>query len=340
MQLSDFNYVLPPELIARYPTAKRTGSRLLWLQAHTGSILHQQFSDLPQLLQPNDLLVFNDTRVIRARLYGQKSTGGKLEILIERVIGEHQALAHIRASKACRPGSVIALANDVTATVLERQNDLFLLQFNHTETVFGLLEQIGQVPLPPYFGRAPELLDDERYQTVYAQHQGSVAAPTAGLHFDTEILQALQARGIASAFLTLHVGAGTFQPVRAQHLQEHVMHQEYMEVSAQVCQQINDTKNRGGRVIAVGTTTVRSLETAAQSGELKPYQGETQIFIYPGFKFNCIDGMITNFHLPESSLIMLVAAFAGYEPTMMAYREAVMQRYRFFSYGDAMLITQ
>lgn len=338
MQLTDFNYELPAELIARYPAAQRSASRLLCLNRQNGEIIHQQFKQLPNLLRPNDLLVFNNTRVIRARLFGQKPSGGKVELLIERVLNPYQALAHIRASKACRPGTQIILSDQTIVTVLGREQDLFCLQFPNTVPIFTLLDNIGHIPLPPYFGRDAEPLDDERYQTVYADLKGSVAAPTAGLHFDAELFQQLKIHQIASSFLTLHVGAGTFQPVRVQDLKTHVMHQEYMEVPMSVCEQIQHTKAHGGRVIAVGTTTVRSLETAAQSGQLKPYQGETRLFIYPGYQFQCIDGMITNFHLPESSLLMLVSAFAGYEATMAAYREAVTQQYRFFSYGDAMLI--
>ena len=336
MQLSDFNYQLPEELIASYPQAQRSASRLLCLDKTTGALTHRQFSALVDLLQPGDLLVFNDTRVMPARLFGHKASGGKVEILIERLQSERQALAHIKASKAPKPGSQILLEQGKVLTVLSRQEDLFIVEAE--ENLLELLEVQGQIPLPHYMKRDAQVLDLERYQTVYAREMGAVAAPTAGLHFDEELLNQLQTKNIHFAFLTLHVGAGTFKPVRTENITEHKMHSEWVEVTPAVCAAVAAAKARGGRVIAVGTTTVRSLETAASAGTLEPFSGETTIFIYPGFVFQCIDAMITNFHLPESTLLMLVSAFAGYEQTMAAYQAAVTERYRFFSYGDAMFI--
>ncbi len=338
MKLSDFNYDLPKELIAQYPTPNRTGSRLLVLNKQTGVIEHKQFPDILEFLQPNDLLVFNNTKVIPARLYGQKITGGKLEILVERVLDEHRLLAHVKASKSPKANTCIILAEQIQATVLGRHDDLFEIEFDHSKTVLDWLEDYGHMPLPPYIERHDEHNDAERYQTIYAKHKGAVAAPTAGLHFDTELLEQIKQKGINSAFVTLHVGAGTFQPVRVDDIHSHKMHKEWINVPQTVVEQVMQTKQQGGRVFAVGTTTVRSLETAAQTGELQAYQGDTDIFIYPGFQYQVVDGLLTNFHLPESTLIMLVSAFAGYEHTMHAYRVAVEQQYRFFSYGDAMLI--
>jgi S-adenosylmethionine:tRNA ribosyltransferase-isomerase len=336
MKLSDFNYQLPEELIASYPQAQRSASRLLCLDKTTGAVTHRQFSALVDLLQPGDLLVFNDTRVMPARLFGHKASGGKVEILIERLQSERQALAHIKASKAPKPGNQILLEQGKVLTVLSRQEDLFIVEAQ--ENLLELLEAQGQIPLPHYMKRDAQILDLERYQTVYAREMGAVAAPTAGLHFDEELLNQLQTKNIHFAFLTLHVGAGTFKPVRTENITEHKMHSEWVEVTPAVCAAVAAAKARGGRVIAVGTTTVRSLETAASAGTLEPFSGETAIFIYPGFVFQCIDAMITNFHLPESTLLMLVSAFAGYEQTMAAYQAAVTERYRFFSYGDAMFI--
>lgn len=336
MKLSDFNYQLPEELIASYPQAQRSASRLLCLDKTTGAVTHRQFSALVDLLQPGDLLVFNDTRVMPARLFGHKASGGKVEILIERLQSEYQALAHIKASKAPKPGSQILLEQGKVLTVLSRQEDLFIVEAQ--ENLLELLEAQGQIPLPHYMKRDAQVLDLERYQTVYARELGAVAAPTAGLHFDEDLLTQLQTKNIHFAFLTLHVGAGTFKPVRTENITEHKMHSEWIEVTPAVCAAVAAAKARGGRVIAVGTTTVRSLETAASAGTLEPFSGETAIFIYPGFVFQCIDAMITNFHLPESTLLMLVSGFAGYEQTMAAYQAAVTERYRFFSYGDAMFI--
>lgn len=331
MKVSDFDFALPPELIAQYPKAQRNASRLLYLNKTSGAITHKNFIDLPELLAPNDLLVFNDTKVIPARLFGNKATGGKVEILIERILDINLALAHVKASKTPKVGAEI-LVNNFKATVIERQNDLFKLKFS--EEIVAILEQVGHMPLPPYITRADELSDKERYQTVYAKHKGAVAAPTAGLHFDKEILGKIKNK----AFITLHVGAGTFQTVRVENVTEHKMHAEYIEVSEAVCEQIKQAKANGGRIIAVGTTCVRSLETAAKTGAIKPFKGETDIFIYPGYKFNCIDGILTNFHLPKSTLLMLVCAFAGFDRVMRAYQAAIQEHYRFFSYGDAMLI--
>ncbi len=339
MQRSDFNFDLPAELIADYPLPTRSGSRLLQLDGTSGEIRDGRFSDLPDLLRPGDLLVVNDTRVIPARLHGHKDSGGKVEVLIERVLDEHRALAHVRASKSPKPGTRLRLEEALSARVIGREGEYFLLEFDARTPLLELLERHGHIPLPPYIKRPDEMHDRERYQTVYADRPGAVAAPTAGLHFDAALLDALAAKGVRRSQVTLHVGAGTFQPMRAEKLAEHRMHREYVEVSARTCEQIAAAKARGDRVIAVGTTVVRSLETAARQGKLAPYSGETDIFLYPGSTFRVVDALITNFHLPESTLIMLVSAFAGYEHTMTAYRHAVAQRYRFFSYGDAMFIS-
>ncbi len=338
MKLSDYHYDLPNELIARYPADERSASRLLCLDRKTGEIEHRVFNNLLDLLLPNDLLVFNNSKVMPARLFGQKETGGKVEILIERILDHHHALAHIRASKSPKLNSEIILADDVSIRMIGRENDLFKLQFFSDKPIIEILEQIGHIPLPPYIDREDEQFDHERYQTIYAEPKGSVAAPTAGLHFDETLIQKLKNKKIDMAFLTLHVGAGTFQPVRVDNIKEHHMHAEWITVSKEVCDKIHAAKKRGGRVIAVGTTSVRSLETAALSGELKPFEGDTDIFIYPGFEFKVIDAMITNFHLPESTLLMLVSAFAGRDNILNAYRVAIEKKYRFFSYGDAMYI--
>ncbi len=338
MQLSDFHYELPPELIAAEPLPERTASRLLILDGATGEYRDGQFTDVLNLIRPEDLLVFNDTRVIPARLHGQKATGGRVEVLVERITGEYSALAHIRASKAPKAGVRLLLENAVEAEVSGRDGDLFTINFLTAEPLLSVLEQYGHIPLPPYIERADTLADRERYQTVFAQKPGAVAAPTAGLHFDQELLEALQRKGVQTAAVTLHVGAGTFQPVRVQDLSRHVMHAEYVDVSADVCAAVEACRARGGRVIAVGTTSVRSLESAAQNGELSVYQGDTRLFITPGYRFKVVDIMITNFHLPESTLLMLVAAFAGYENMLRSYQHAINSGYRFFSYGDAMFL--
>ena len=340
--LSDYDYELPPELIAEQPAAIRSASRLLSFNRSTGSTRHQRFAELPDLLAPEDLLVFNDTRVIRARLHGRKASGGKVEVLIERIPQARRALAQVRASKSPRAGSVLALAGGageiVEAEVLGRNEDLFELRF--AEDVEAVLERIGEVPLPPYIRRQTTAADAERYQTIYARRDGAVAAPTAGLHFDRELLNRIAAKGVQSAFITLHIGAGTFQPVREQQIRNHRMHSEYAEVSEPVRAAVGACRERGGRVIAVGTTVVRALESAAAAGELSEYRGETGIFIYPGFEFRIVDGLVTNFHLPRSSLLMLVSAFCGSrEMLFAAYREAIAQGYRFYSYGDAMFMS-
>ena len=336
MRTRDFHYDLPDELIAQYPLAERTASRLLHVRQ--GRFEDLIFSDISQLLNPGDLLVFNNTRVIPARLFGEKETGGKLELLVERVLDEHRMLAHVRASKSPKPGQKLLLESELHAEMLARHGDLFEISFDHDESVIDLLERYGHMPLPPYIARSDEHSDQQRYQTVYAKHPGAVAAPTAGLHFDEILLKQLQDHGVEFAYVTLHVGAGTFQPVRVDNIHDHHMHAEYIDVPSQVVDQVKRTRARGGRVIAVGTTAVRSLESASQSGELTAYQGDTDIFIYPGFTFKVVDALITNFHLPESTLLMLVCAFGGYESMMRAYRHAVEQKYRFFSYGDAMFI--
>lgn len=338
MQRSDFHFELPPELIAQRPLAERCGSRLLVLDNSSHRIADRQFSDIVNLLVAGDLLVFNDTRVIPARLFGVKASGGKIEVLVERVLNERDVLAQIRASKSPKPGSTLQLDGGVSAEVIARHEDLFELRFLDTRPVLEILEAAGHIPLPPYIARADDAHDLQRYQTVYARRPGAVAAPTAGLHFDQPLLDRLRDKGVESAFVTLHVGAGTFQPVRVDDLQQHRMHAERVEVSAETCAAIERTRQRGGRVVAVGTTAVRSLEGAVSDGQLQPFQGETRLFITPGYQFQVVDCLITNFHLSESTLLMLVCAFGGYQPVMDAYQHAVRQSYRFFSYGDAMFL--
>ena len=338
LKLSDFEYRLPEELIAHYPLENRRDSRLMVLDGRAGHIQHEKFAHLLNFLNENDLLVFNDTRVIPARIYGKKLSGGKIEILIERIVNQNQILAHVRASKALKPETLVEVEGGYNFKMLEREGNLFRLEFLSKESLLEVLERIGHIPLPPYINRSDESLDQERYQTVYGVNPGAVAAPTAGLHFDEAMLAEIEKRGIDRAFVTLHVGAGTFQPVRVENIEEHHMHAEYVDVKQAACDKINAAKARGGRVIAVGTTALRSLETASQSGIAKPFLGDTSIFIYPGYQFQCVDALVTNFHLPESTLLMLVSAFAGYEHIMNAYAQAVQERYRFFSYGDAMFI--
>jgi S-adenosylmethionine:tRNA ribosyltransferase-isomerase len=342
MRVKDFHFNLPDELIARHPAEKRTGSRLLCVDGDSGAIAHRGFAELLELVRPGDLLVVNDTRVIPARMFGQKATGGKIEMLIERVIDAHYALVHIRSSKSPKPGASLLLEGQLEAEVTGRRGALFEVRFKGERSLLSWLDEIGHMPLPPYMNREDHESDRERYQTVYNRAPGAVAAPTAGLHFDESLLQALRDKGVELGFVTLHVGAGTFQPVKVDTVLEHQMHSEYIEVSEQVCQQVRDTKARGGRVIAVGTTSVRCLESAAKQydGELAAYSGETDIFIYPGYQFAVVDCLITNFHLPESTLLMLVSAFAGQEHIRAAYAEAVAQKYRFYSYGDAMFLTR
>ena len=341
MQTSDFHFDLPDAQIAQQPLAERSASRLLVLDPVADSIEDAFFDSLVERLDPEDLLVFNDTRVIPARLHGRKESGGQVEVLVERLLEEERrVLAHVRASKSPRPGVFLLLEGGIEAEVLGREEDLFLLEFCGDTPVLELLERHGHVPLPPYIDRGDESADRERYQTVYAQRPGAVAAPTAGLHFDEALLERLRERGVQNAKITLHVGAGTFQPVRVDDPATHLMHAEYVEVGADACAAVEACRARGGRVVAVGTTTVRSLETAAQDGTLQPYAGDTRLFIRPGFTFNVVDALITNFHLPESTLLMLVAAFGGYEQVMRAYRHAVDSGYRFYSYGDAMFMSR
>lgn len=338
MKTSDFDYSLPETLIAKYPLKNRSSSRLLLLERATGEVSHRHFKDFIDILTAKDLVVFNDTKVIRARLMGQKSSGGKIECLIERILTPNIALAHVRASKAPKIGSTLIFADKINAKVIARDEALYQLEFLSDEPILSLLEQYGELPIPPYFAREAEALDDERYQTVFAKKDGAVAAPTAALHFDQETLTALSAKKVQTAWVTLHVGAGTFQPVRTESLAEHRMHKEYLEVDETVCQKVKETRARGGRIIAIGTTVVRCLETASQSGEIKPFQGDTQLFIYPGYVFKSVDVLLTNFHLPKSTLLMLVCAFGGYNAVLNAYQQAIDNEYRFFSYGDAMLV--
>jgi S-adenosylmethionine:tRNA ribosyltransferase-isomerase len=337
VKLSDFHFDLPRELIAQQPLAQRSASRLLCLDRSSGALRDAAFRDLPQFLSPGDLLVFNDTRVIPARLFGRKESGGQVEIMLERLLDDRECLAQLRVSKPPRAGGRILLEDGSALEVRGRDGAFFHLR-SSGPGLAALLERFGHMPLPPYITRRDTAADRERYQTVYARQPGAVAAPTAGLHFDAAVLAALEARGVERAHVTLHVGAGTFQPVRCENIEEHRMHAEYLEVSEAVCAAVERTRARGGRVVAVGTTAVRSLETAASGGELKPFRGDSRIFIYPGYEFRAVDGLVTNFHLPESTLLMLVAALAGREPVLAAYRHAVEQRYRFFSYGDAMLV--
>lgn len=343
MQRADFHYELPEELIARYPSEQRSDCRLLCVDGASGALEHRRFPELTELLEPGDLLVFNDTRVIPARLHGHKASGGRIELLLERPLDANRGLAHLRSSKSPKPGTELVFEGGVRAVVEGREGALFAVRFPGETPLVQLLEQHGHMPLPPYIDREDELADRERYQTVYARRDGAVAAPTAGLHFDEPLLEALAAKGVESAFVTLHVGAGTFQPVRVDDIREHTMHSEWVEVSPAVCEQVRAAQARGNRVVAVGTTSVRCLESACAAspdGAIAPLTGETDIFIFPGYEWRCVDALITNFHLPESTLLMLVSAFAGFDTTMTAYREAVEARYRFFSYGDAMFLTR
>jgi len=334
MLISDFDYQLPDELIAQYPTASRRDSRLL---AVTDDIQDRRFGELPRLLHPGDLLVFNDTRVIKARLQATKATGGRAEILVERVTGERSALAQVRASKSPKPGGRLMLAGGAEAVVEQREGDMFVLQFS--VGLMAFLEEFGEVPLPPYLRRPAGDADVERYQTVYARDPGAVAAPTAGLHFDEAMLAETLAAGVRHSRVTLHVGAGTFQSLREEQIEANRLHSERVEVSDACCKAVRTTRAGGGRVIAVGTTAVRALEAAAAGRELRALSGETDLFIRPGYKFRAVDAVLTNFHLPKSSLLMLVSAFGGRDRVMSAYRHAVSEKYRFFSYGDAMFLT-
>jgi S-adenosylmethionine:tRNA ribosyltransferase-isomerase len=370
MQRQDFHFELPPELIAQRPAETRSASRMLALDGGSGAWRDLMFADLPGILRPGDLLVFNDTRVVPARVRGTKESGGRIEILLERVLTARTALVHARSSKSLKPGAGVRLPGGRTARLQGRDGDLFRLEFS--SDVLEFFETFGEMPLPPYIERAPDAADRERYQTIYAREPGAVAAPTAGLHFDAATFAALDTRGVRRAFVTLHVGAGTFQPVREDDIERHEMHAEYLEVNAAACAAIETARAAGGRVVAVGTTVVRSLETAALAGAaggvpggagsdtgggagrdtaagacgglrrargLQPYRGATRIFIKPGFKFRVVDALLTNFHLPQSTLVMLCAAFAGREALLAAYAHAVAARYRFFSYGDSMFLT-
>ncbi|MEE9446167.1 MAG: tRNA preQ1(34) S-adenosylmethionine ribosyltransferase-isomerase QueA [Cocleimonas sp.] len=345
MQLSDFNYALPPELIAQEALKDRTASRLLQVQVGTQpnrpQFYDKTFTDILDLINKNDLLIFNDTRVIPARLHGNKKSGGKVEVMVERVLDEHTILAHVRANKSPKAGGELLLEGHIKAEVIGRQNRLFEIRFLGNKPVLALLENYGHIPLPPYIERQDTEDDRERYQTVFAEKLGAVAAPTAGLHFSSRLLESLKDKGIAMAQVTLHVGAGTFLPVSVDNLDEHIMHAEWVDVDQSVCDAVEACKKRGGKVIAIGTTSVRSLESAAkETGKLQPFRGDTKLFITPGYTFNVVDAMITNFHLSESTLLMLVSAFSGYENIKKAYQHAIEQKYRFFSYGDAMFLTK
>ena len=336
MRRADFNYDLPEELIAQQPLAERSASRMLALDGASGTLSDLAFRDLPRLVSPGDLLVFNDTRVIPARLFALKDSGGKVELLLERPLDAQRALVHARASKPLRPEMPLQ-SRGGAIRVVEKRGDLWVVEL--PEPALPFFERFGQMPLPPYIRREPDAADTTRYQSLFARKRGAVAAPTASLHFDEELLAALDARGAQRAFVTLHVGAGTFQPVRAEAVGAHVMHAEFVEVNAAACETISAAKARGARVIAVGTTVVRALESAAGGGTLAPYVGDSSLFIVPGFRFRIVDAMVTNFHLPESTLLMLVSAFAGRAAVLAAYAHAVGQKYRFFSYGDAMFVT-
>ena len=338
LKKSDFHFDLPPELIAQAPLAERSASRLLVVPPGQAAYEDRQVRDLPDYLQPGDLLVFNDTRVIPARLFGTKESGGRVEILLERLLGGHEVLAQVGASKSPKAGGRITLDEGTVLEVVGREGEFYRLRFLTDEPLEKLLLRAGRMPLPPYIQREAGREDLERYQTLFARHTGAVAAPTAGLHFDQPLLAALQGKGVNFGHVTLHVGAGTFQPMRVESVHEHKMHSEWLNVGAELCQQVARTRAAGGRVIAVGTTVVRALETAARDGGLRPYAGDTNIFIFPGHRVTTVDALVTNFHLPESTLIMLVSAFAGRERVLAAYAHAVRERYRFFSYGDAMLL--
>lgn len=338
MRTTDFDFYLPDALIAQFPAKERTASRLLRLDGKTGSLSDEQFINLPEFISPGDLLVFNNTKVIKARLAGSKATGGEIEALIERVIDTQHALAHIKSSRSPKPGSKLSFAKSFEAEVIERQDDLFLLKIHHESDWLDLLEEYGSLPLPPYIEHDADAHDDERYQTVYAEHPGAVAAPTAGLHFDESMLSRLKANDVKIAYVTLHVGAGTFQPVRVDNIAEHKMHSERYSVPEETVALIKATLAQGKKVTAIGTTSMRALESAARSGELEAGSGDTDIFITPGYAFKVVERILTNFHLPKSTLLMLVSAFAGLENTQKAYQHAIDQKYRFFSYGDAMLI--
>lgn len=338
MKKSDFKYLLPEALIAQKPLAERDGSRLLCMDRNTSVIIDRQFSDFIDLINERDVLVFNDTKVIPARLFGNKQSGGKVEILIERILDDYHAIAHVKASKSPKPGTLIKLDKGFQCLVQGRVDDLFLLEFDDFK-VLELLEQIGHIPLPPYITRADDESDLTRYQTVFAKEAGAVAAPTAGLHFDLAMMNKIKAKGAQIVFVTLHVGSGTFQPMRVEDLSEHIMHKEFFAVNQETVDAVKLARARGGRVVAIGTTAVRALESASKSGVLVAGFGDTDLFITPGYQFNSVDAILTNFHLPESTLLMLVSAFAGYQSIMGAYNHAIDHSYRFFSYGDAMFLS-
>jgi len=340
-QLSDYYFDLPANLIAQKPLEKRSASRMLCLDGVTGTIGHKVFNELPQLLTANDCLILNNTKVIPARCWAKKASGGKVEILLERLLTATSMVAHIGSNRPLQPGGYIYVGefDEYCLQVDKKEQGMYYLSFIKGDSIMAMLWQYGQVPLPPYINRQPQKEDSERYQTVYAQADGAVAAPTAGLHFDEAILKKLAEMAIPMAYITLHVGAGTFQPVRVRDIRQHKMHAEVISVDQTVCNVINETKARGGRVIAVGTTSLRALESVSYGGDVELFEGETDIFIYPGYKFQCVDALITNFHLPESSLLMLVSAFAGYDLIRQAYAKAIAEQYRFYSYGDSMFIT-
>ncbi|MDO9424334.1 MAG: tRNA preQ1(34) S-adenosylmethionine ribosyltransferase-isomerase QueA [Methylobacter sp.] len=338
MKKSDFNYQLPEALIAQKPLAERDASRLLCMDRHAGRITDRHFTDFIDLIDQRDVLIFNDTKVIPARLFGKKQSGGKVEILIERILDDHRATAHVRSSKSAKAGTLIELDKGYYCEVLGRADDLFQLEFKGDSGLLSILEQIGHIPLPPYITREDDQSDLTRYQTVFAREAGAVAAPTASLHFDLNTMEKIKTKGVQTAFVTLHVGSGTFQPVRVEDLAEHLMHKEYFVVLPETAAAVQLARARGGRVIAIGTTVVRALESASKSGQLEAGFGDTDLFITPGYQFRSVDAMLTNFHLPESTLLMLVSAFSGYEHIMNAYSHAIDQSYRFFSYGDAMFL--
>ena len=337
MKKSDFSFDLPPQLIAQEPLAERSASRLLHVPGDA-PVRDAWMREFPDALRAGDLLIFNDTKVLPARLFGVKETGGRVEIMLDRILGSHLVRAQIGASKSPKPGSKIVIADRYEITVLEREGEFYRLRFDTNQSLESVLTEVGQIPLPPYIKRTADSADELRYQTVFAREAGAVAAPTAGLHFDQSLLAAIKAKGVSIGHVTLHVGAGTFAPMRAEKVSDHQMHSEWLNVGAELCQQIRHTRAQGGRVIAVGTTVVRALESACRDGEVLPFAGETRIFIFPGYKIRSVDALLTNFHLPESTLIMLVSAFAGRERILAAYRHAVEQSYRFFSYGDALLL--
>jgi S-adenosylmethionine:tRNA ribosyltransferase-isomerase len=340
MKTREFDFYLPPELIAQSPTKQRASSQMLCLDGRNGKLADVLFADLPKYLRADDVVVFNDTRVIKARLFGKKSSGGKVEVMIERVLDDRHVLAAIRASHAPKTGSKLLLAGTIPVTVLANEQSFYTLFFEHEKTVGELLDQFGHLPLPPYISRSATSADEARYQTIFAKNSGAVAAPTAGLHFDELMLTKLQKMGVVTVYITLHVGAGTFQPVRSENINDHKMHREFFFIPEKTVKAINQSKANGGRILAVGTTSLRALEASAadNQGKLKPGHGETSIFITPGYRFHVVDRLLTNFHLPQSTLLMLVSAFGGMDNIRRAYQHAITQRYRFFSYGDAMLI--